>query len=106
MSNKIIGDIMEFGLCFCNGDKIMSVHAGIPKWIRKIKKLAETCPDFVKITYENEDGSIMADIPVDILKLNSPAKYKKNYIKKEITETQKNNIKKMNEAKKLKKSNL
>lgn len=103
---KIIGDITEFGLCFCNADKSMSVNASIPKWIKKIKKLAEMCPDFVKITYENEDGSIMACMPVDILKLNPPAKYKKDYIKKEMTESQKNNIEKMKEAKKLKKNNL
>lgn len=41
-----------------------------PKYIRKVKKLAEKYPDKVKIKAINEDGSIFAHIPKSALKLS------------------------------------
>lgn len=41
-----------------------------PKYIRKVKKLAEKYPDKVKIKAINNDGSIFAHIPKSALKLS------------------------------------
>lgn len=40
------------------------------KFISKIRTLAEKYPEKVKITAENKDGSIVAQIPVKAVKLN------------------------------------
>lgn len=40
------------------------------KFISKIRNLAEKYPEKVKITAENKDGSIVAQIPVKAVKLN------------------------------------
>lgn len=40
------------------------------RYISKIKKLAEKYPDRVQITKENEDGTIVAHIPVSAIKIN------------------------------------
>jgi len=40
----------------------------------KLSKLAENCPDDVKIIAQNEDGSIYAHIPVKYVKISPPRK--------------------------------
>lgn len=42
------------------------------RYIGKIRKLAEKYPDECKIIFENEDGSILAHIPVTWIKFNPP----------------------------------
>lgn len=42
------------------------------KYITKIRKLAERFPDECEILAENEDGSILAHIPVKWIKINNP----------------------------------
>lgn len=41
-----------------------------PRFITKIRKLAEKFPDECQITHENKDGSIVAHIPVKWIKIN------------------------------------
>ena len=50
------------------------------KYIGKIKRLAEKYPKKVKILAENEDGTILAKLPLKALKLN--------IIEKELTDEQ------------------
>ena len=40
------------------------------KWVNKIKQLQNKHPDKVKIIAENEDGSIVAKMPIKALKLS------------------------------------
>ena len=42
------------------------------RYISQIKRLAEERPDDVKILYENQDGSILAQFPVKYLKIRAP----------------------------------
>lgn len=42
------------------------------KYITKIRKLAEKFPEECQITHENQDGSIVAHIPVKWIKINNP----------------------------------
>lgn len=48
-------------VCFCQ-----------PRFANRVKSLAEKFPDEVKITAENKDGSIVAHIPTDWVKINPP----------------------------------
>lgn len=41
-----------------------------PRFITKIRKLAEKYPDECQITHENKDGSIVAHIPVKWIKIS------------------------------------
>ena len=40
------------------------------KWVNKVKQLKKKHPDKVKIVAENEDGSIVAKMPIKALKLS------------------------------------
>ena len=40
------------------------------KWVNKVKQLHKKHPDKVKIIAENEDGSIVAKMPIKALKLS------------------------------------
>ena len=40
------------------------------KWVNKVKQLQNKHPDKVKIVAENEDGSIVAKMPIKALKLS------------------------------------
>ena len=40
------------------------------KWVNKVKQLQKKYPDKVKIVAENEDGSIVAKMPIKALKLS------------------------------------
>ena len=40
------------------------------KWVNKVKQLQNKHPDKVKIIAENEDGSIVAKMPIKALKLS------------------------------------
>ena len=40
------------------------------KWVNKVKQLHKKHPDKVKIVAENEDGSIVAKMPIKALKLS------------------------------------
>ena len=40
------------------------------KWVNKVKQLQKKHPDKVKIVAENEDGSIVAKMPIKALKLS------------------------------------
>ena len=57
---------------FLRNAKTATVNFTQPKYISKIKKLAEKFPDDVEICCENEDGSIVAHIPVKWIKVNNP----------------------------------
>lgn len=62
-----------------SGDKNVTVTISQQKYITKIKKLSEKFPDEVKIIYTNQDGSILAHLPLRAIKINLTAK-------KELTE--------------------
>ena len=53
--------------------KVATITFSQPKYINKIRKLAEKFPDEVKIKAENKD-CIVAHIPVSFIKINNPPK--------------------------------
>lgn len=70
MSDNVNENVIEFlrnqetaTACFCQ-----------PRFISKVKKLAEEYPEDVIITDENPDGSIVAHIPTKWVKISAPRK--------------------------------
>lgn len=55
-------------------DETFTMSSSESKWINKIKKYSEKYPNDVKITYINEDGSIMAEINKKWFKISPPRK--------------------------------
>lgn len=56
------------------GDETFTMSSSESKWINRIKKYSEQYPNDVKITYINEDGSIMAEINKKWFKISPPRK--------------------------------
>lgn len=55
------------------GDKKVTItFAGGTRYNSKIRKLAEVYPDEVEIVAENQDGSIVAHIPLSYVKVSHP----------------------------------
>lgn len=67
-------DVRETTTNYINGDDTFTLFSSEAKWIRKIHRFAESHPEEVKITYENEDGSINAEIPRSWFKVSPPRK--------------------------------
>lgn len=84
------GDLKETTYNYIVGEKTGIFYSGEQKWINKIKRLAENNSNEVKITYENEDGSILATIPVKWFKISPPRK-----VSEEQKEAAANRFKKM-----------
>lgn len=70
-----------FNTMYCNenviewmrNDKTVTVTLSQPKYINKVKKIAESNPDAAKIIIENEDGSIYAKMLRSCIRINAPA---------------------------------
>lgn len=63
-----------------NGQDWVSVSFAQGKYITKIRKLAESHPDEVKIIAENPDGSICAHVPLKYIKVSPPKKMSEEQI--------------------------
>ena len=60
---------------FLRNSKKATVTFCQPKFVTKIKKLAEQYPDEVKIVKENKDNSIVAHVPTSYVKISRPREY-------------------------------
>lgn len=82
MTDNIIANPQETTTNFIHGDKTIHFSSSENKWINKVQKYAEEYPDEVKITYANEDGSILAEIPVKWFKISPPKKVSEEFKQK------------------------
>lgn len=65
-------DCRENSIEWYNGNEIMTVTLSQKKFINKILKLAELYPDEVKVDIINDDGTILAHIPLRYLRFTRP----------------------------------
>ena len=70
MSDNVNENVIEF---FRNQEKA-TVTFCQPRFVGKVKELAEEYPEDVQITYENPDGSIVAHVPTKWIKISAPRK--------------------------------
>ena len=68
MSDRMNENVVEW----IDNSKTATVTFSQGRYINKIKKLAEQHPEECQISYENEDGSIVAHIPVKWVKIMPP----------------------------------
>lgn len=57
---------------FLRNEKRATVTLCQPRYITRIRELAEKYPEECQITHENKDGSILAHIPTAWVKINPP----------------------------------
>lgn len=62
--------VNENAIEFLRNDKVATVTFSSTKFVNRIKKLAKSSPAKFKIVCENEDGSIVAHIPVSSIHIN------------------------------------
>lgn len=55
---------------FTKGSKVATVTLCARRYINRVKKLADKFPNEFVILAENEDGSIVAHVPVKAIKIN------------------------------------
>lgn len=68
--------LTETAFDYIAGEKTGTFTSGEKKWIKRVLALAETRPDEVTILYypENNDGHLVAHLPVAWFKLKPPRK--------------------------------
>lgn len=68
---KNAGDLNENCIYWCDGDKFATVNVGYSsRYATRLRKLAESEPDDVKIFSDNKGGYLVATIPVKAVKIN------------------------------------
>lgn len=66
-------NVIECAIEWLRGDKEATVTAyNASKLKNRVTKLAEEYPDDFKVLYTNDDGSIMAHIPVSCIRIARP----------------------------------
>ena len=69
-----MAELKETCLDHVAGENYATVYTGEIKWIRILYKLKEDYPQDVNIQHINEDGSIIAKIPIDWFKIKPKKK--------------------------------
>lgn len=70
MSDNVNENVIEF---FRN-QETATVTFCQPRFVSKVRELAEEYPKDVQITFENPDGSIVAHVPTKWIKISAPRK--------------------------------
>lgn len=74
IKEKKMKELKETAVNFIEGDDYITYFTSQRKYINKLLKQAEKYPDSVKITVKNEDGSIVAHLPLKWFKAPTPPK--------------------------------
>ena len=70
----------EYAIEWVRGDKNAVVTFPTGRFNNRVRKLAEEHPEDVKIKRTNQDGSIVAVIPVKYIKISAPPQFSEEYI--------------------------
>lgn len=65
-----MADLRENAIEFYSDEKIATVTFNQGRYVSKIERLAKQYPGEVEIMARNKDGSIVAHIPVEYIKIN------------------------------------
>lgn len=67
-----MAEFRENAIEWLNGQDRILVTLSQQRYINRVKEYAEKYPDEVQIQYVNEDGTILASMPLNYLKLSRP----------------------------------
>jgi len=87
-----MADERENAIEWLNGQNRVTVTMSQGRYISKVKKLAEKFPDEVQIVKENEDGTILAHIPLNYIKINRASRDLTEEERGELAERARNNF--------------
>lgn len=80
---EFTGDVVQENCVeWIKGAKTVTVTFPKGKYATKIQKLSEQYPEEVKICHENNDGSIVAHIPIGYVSIRHPRTYSEEQKKK------------------------
>ena len=66
-----MAELKENNIEWLNGQEVVTVTLSQGRYINRVKKLAQKYKE-VEILAENEDGSIVAHIPLKFIKMSAP----------------------------------
>lgn len=87
-----MADERENAIEWINGQNRVTVTLSQGRYISKIKKLAAKFPNEVQIVAENEDGTILAHIPLNYIKINRASRDLTEEEKEMLAERARNNF--------------
>ena len=87
-----MADERENAIEWINGQNRVTVTLSQGRYISKVKKLAMKFPDEVQIVKENEDGTILAHIPLNYIKINRASRDLTEEEREELAERARNNF--------------
>lgn len=87
-----MADERENAIEWINGQSRVTVTLSQGRYISKIKKLAEKFPEEVEIIKENADGTILAHIPLNYIKINRASRDLTEEERGELAERARNNF--------------
>ena len=87
-----MADERENAIEWINGQSRVTVTLSQGRYISKIKKLAEKFPEEVEIIKENADGTILAHIPLNYIKINRASRDLTEEERRELAERARNNF--------------
>ena len=87
-----MADERENAIEWINGQNRVTVTLSQGRYISKVKKLAMKFPDEVQIVKENEDGTLLAHIPLNYIKINRANRDLTEEEREELAERARNNF--------------
>ena len=87
-----MADERENAIEWVNGQNRVTVTLSQGRYISKVKRLAIKFPNEVQIVAENEDGTILAHIPLNYIKINRASRDLTEEEREELAERARNNF--------------
>ena len=87
-----MADLRENAIEWINGQERVTVTLSQGRYISKVKRLAEKFPEEVEIVKINEDGTILAHIPLSYIKINRASRNLTEEEREELSERARNNF--------------
>ena len=73
----MIDDPTETTTNWAKPSTTFSIYSSDPKWIKKLHTFVKEYPGKVKISFENNDGSLCCELPIRWFKVSPPRKMSK-----------------------------
>ena len=87
-----MADLRENAIEWINGQELVTVTLSQGRYISKLKRLAEKFPEEVEIVKINEDGTVLAHIPLSYIKINRASRNLTEEEREELSERARNNF--------------
>jgi hypothetical protein len=87
-----MSELRENAIEWINGQDKVTVTLSQGRYISKVKRLADKFPEEVEIVKENEDGTLLAHIPLNYIKINRASRDLTEEEREELAERARNNF--------------